>query len=112
MNKIKHSPNSKNWRHSKEYRVWRILVIRRDKKCVICGSIKYRNVHHLNHASYFKNQRFDVNNGITLCGKHHRLFHYLYIGNTRKKCTREQFIKFLKILKEGENVIYDNLPIS
>jgi hypothetical protein len=31
-----------NWRKTREYRVWRAQVIRRDKCCVICGNIKGR----------------------------------------------------------------------
>ena len=48
------------WRYTREYRIWRAKVIRRDKRCVICGSIKNRQAHHLNHGSYFPDERFDV----------------------------------------------------
>ena len=55
-----------NWRKAREYRLWRIAVIRKDKRCVVCGSIKHRQAHHLNNGSYFKEERFDVDNGVVL----------------------------------------------
>ena len=93
-----------NWRNSKEYRKWRAKVIRRDKRCVICGSIKNRQAHHLNHATYFKNQRFDVNNGVTLCKSCHMQFHNNFKKSTREKCTKEDFSNFQQLINHYKKV--------
>jgi len=84
----------KNWRHTKEYRKWRVEVIRRDKRCVICGSIKHRNAHHINHATYFPEQRFDIDNGVTLCHDCHTNFHCNFKKSFREKCTKYDWDNF------------------
>jgi 5-methylcytosine-specific restriction endonuclease McrA len=90
----------KNWRNSREYRIWRVRVIRRDKVCVVCGSRKHRQAHHLNSARYFKEQRFDIDNGVTLCRTCHLyMFHILFKGGYRKKTTKEDFAKFLQLVE-------------
>ena len=93
-----------SWRNTKEYRKWRIGVLRRDKRCVVCGSIKHRQAHHLNCASYHKEDRFDVGNGITLCQHHHSLFHNKFKGGYRKKTTKKDFSKFMIIVEDIKNI--------
>ena len=88
----------KDWRKSIEYRIWRARVIRRDKRCQVCGSIKHREAHHMNKASYFKDQRFDVNNGICLCHDCHRIFHTSFKRSYRQKCTKEDMKQFFELL--------------
>ena len=83
-----------NWRSSREYRIWRMLVIRRDSRCVICNSLQKRNAHHINHATYFVDQRFDVDNGVTLCYPCHMNFHNNFIRSYRTKCTRYEWENF------------------
>jgi 5-methylcytosine-specific restriction endonuclease McrA len=90
---------SKNWRNSTEYHKWRNSVINRDKKCVICGATEHLTAHHMNHDSYFKDQRFDVNNGVTLCSKCHMNFHNNFKRSYRQKCTKYDFDNF-KVLAE------------
>lgn len=85
---------AKSWRNTREYRIWRAKVIRRDKRCVICGSIKERVAHHLDHASYFPDERFDVNNGVCLCNECHIQFHNNFKRNYRVKCTKYDFENF------------------
>lgn len=56
---------------TKEDKEWAIKVKDRDGwACVICGSEELPNAHHLivreNHSV-----KFDINNGLTLCPKHH-----------------------------------------
>ena len=50
---------------------WALAIKERDGyKCVYCGSKDYLNSHHI----YSRNNlstRFDLDNGITLCAKHH-----------------------------------------
>lgn len=44
-----------------------------DNKCIICGDgPKFLNAHHLIPKN-FKKWRYDVNNGVALCPKHHIL---------------------------------------
>lgn len=75
-----------NWRATRDYRIWRIEVIRRDGKCQCCGSMKSRHAHHVKHATYFKHLRYDVDNGITLCAECHSVLHNKIAGGYRKKC--------------------------
>ncbi len=85
------------WRSSREYRVWRAQVIMRDKRCVICNSIKSRHAHHVNHATYFIDQRFDVNNGVTLCSGCHMNYHCNFHRSYRTKCDEYNFMNFVKL---------------
>ncbi len=88
-----------NWRNTREYRIWRVGVTRRDKRCVICDSIKKRHAHHLNSGSYFPDERFNMLNGIYLYSVCHiSLFHGLFMGGTRKKTVKKDFDKFSLLL--------------
>lgn len=88
-----------HWRSSKEYRTWRVQVIRRDKQCVICGSKKHRHAHHINSASYFPEQRFDVDNGVCLCSECHTTYHTDFNRSYKVKVDRYNFENFLKVIK-------------
>ena len=83
------------WRNTREYRVWRVGVIRRDKVCVVCTESKGRHAHHKNHATYFKDMRFLVENGVCLCSKCHIQFHNNFKRSNREKCTSYDFENFL-----------------
>ena len=91
-----------DWRHSKKYRKWRIKVIRRDKVCVVCGSKNKREAHHKNHAMYFKEERFNVDNGVTLCKHCHSVFHTSFKRSYRTKCTEYDFSQFIELLERME----------
>jgi len=98
----------KKWRSTGDYRRWRINVIRRDKQCVVCGSKKKRHAHHINHATYFIDLRYDVNNGVCLCGKCHTQFHCNYLRSFRAKCTQydlDNYFSLLKYLKTIEIIV-------
>jgi len=82
------------WRNSRDYRIWRASIIRRDTRCVICNSIKDRNAHHLNHSTYFIDERFDINNGVCLCRKCHTQFHTNFKRSYKTKCTKYDFENF------------------
>ena len=90
-----------NWRATRDYRLWRVIVIRRDVTCKICGRGPkdgvIRHAHHLNHATYFIDQRFDPENGICLCGKCHSHFHNDYKNSTREKCTLKDYQEYKKL---------------
>jgi len=97
-----------DWRKTREYRIWRAAVIRRDKRCVVCNSIKGRVAHHINHASYFKEQRFDASNGVCLCSKCHIDFHTNFKRSTREKCTRYDFDNFMMLISHMKSRICDS----
>lgn len=68
-----------NFRHSLEHKLrsWRRSVYRRDNfTCQICnqhgGTL---NAHHLKSFAKYKELRFDIDNGITLCYECHRWIH-------------------------------------
>jgi len=87
------------WRTSKEYRAWRVSVIRRDGCCVICGSLTKREAHHINHSTYFPDLRFSVENGVTLCRNCHSQFHTNFMQSFRAKCTSKDFYNFVELTK-------------
>lgn len=86
--------SKQDWRKTREYRKWRIGVIRRDKVCQICGSRKHRQAHHMNSGSYFPDERTDLDNGVCLCGSCHTQFHCNYKRSFRQKCTKYDFENF------------------
>lgn len=83
-----------DWRSTTAYRLWRIIVIKRDKCCVICKSGKSRHAHHVDHATYFPEKRFDPENGVCMCSECHENYHNNFHRNTRIKCTRYDFNNF------------------
>lgn len=89
-----------NWRNSKECRIWRALIIRQQKVCIICGSKKTREVHHIKDGSNHPEHRFDLDNGIVLCKKHHTLFHTKYKKSFRQKTTEEDWYDFMAIVND------------
>jgi hypothetical protein len=88
-----------DWHSSREYRLWRISVIRRDKVCQVpgCGGRERRAAHHMNSGTYFPEERFDINNGVTLCGKCHMNFHNNFKRSYREKCTKYDFENFISL---------------
>ena len=98
------------WRKTKEYRLWRALVIRRDKCCVICFSSKTREAHHLNHASFYPEERFIVENGVTLCKECHSQFHTNYHKSTKEKCTKETFSSFNELFEYFKQKVINVKP--
>ena len=56
---------------TKEDKAWALKIKERDGfKCIVCGSDHYLNSHHLIPRER-KDTKFDINNGVTLCVKHH-----------------------------------------
>lgn len=69
-----------NDRHdSHEYKEWRQQVYIRDNyECQICGSKKKINAHHILSWKHYPEKRYDINNGMTLCGECHTKLHQEY----------------------------------
>jgi hypothetical protein len=88
-----------NWRNTRDYRVWRALVIRRDKRCVMCDALQGRQAHHKNSASYFPEERFDTGNGVCLCRKCHTDFHTNFKRSFREKCTKYDYDNFIMLVE-------------
>lgn len=72
---------------------WRKSVFERDDyTCQICGKRGSTiHAHHLNGYHWDKNERFSIDNGVTLCKDCHYTFHRLY---GFKNNTKEQFIGY------------------
>ena len=67
----------KDYRHCKRYVDWRTSVFERDKYvCASCGIVGGDlEAHHILPFRSHKKQRYEVENGITLCKKCHRNYH-------------------------------------
>lgn len=89
--------NQENLRANPEYLLWQGKVFKRDSyKCIICGSNKNINAHHLNSFSRYPDLRYIIDNGVTLCEEHHLTkckgsFHNVY--GTRN-FTKEDFFEY------------------
>lgn len=84
------------WR-DKKVKEWRREIFKRDDyTCQIC---KERGIslaaHHLNCWSSFPDERFDLENGITLCANCHSIFHFS-LGGWSTPCIKEDFLLFKK----------------
>ena len=95
-----------NWRGTREYRVWRAMVIRRDKRCIVCNSLKNRSAHHKNSGSYFVEDRYEVANGACLCKKCHTKFHTDFKRSFKEKCTKYDFDNFMSLTMYIKNIVY------
>lgn len=54
---------------------WATMIKLRDGKCTECSSVYDLHAHHIKSFKDNENLRYDVNNGITLCGQCHRKWH-------------------------------------
>lgn len=70
---------------------WKKFIKKRDNyKCVLCNSTTKIHAHHLESWAKNKKLRCDINNGVTLCSKHHFKLHKLY----GKFTTKKQYLEF------------------
>lgn len=99
--------NKTNYAHGnvKKRLAWIEAVFKRDKyTCDLCAKVGGNlAAHHLNCRSKYKEQTFDVNNGITLCRWDHDRFH-VYMGGTRVPCTKEDYIRYKELVYESGDV--------
>lgn len=65
---------SKKTIEREKHLIWRTGVLDRDKhKCQVCNRVKgVLHVHHII-PKQFKELRYDIKNGITLCFQHHKV---------------------------------------
>jgi hypothetical protein len=69
--------------------------------CQICDDTDcYLHSHHCNSWDLFVDDRFDVDNGVTLCQKHHHDFHAIYGSGHNTKYQFEEFEKFYSVIKQ------------
>lgn len=71
------TPENMLIRSSEKYGNWRLAVFERDNfTCVSCNRVGGQLcAHHILMFSKYKQVRFDINNGVTLCKKCHRKLH-------------------------------------
>ena len=126
--KAKADPNSRYWRN-KALQQWSIFVRRRDNGCVVCGKKEDNDAHHLIAATN-EATRFETNNGISACKKHHKFgtdisFHkqsvvaFLHMVLNRKwqvcwisdhihkpvtETAEQAYLRLLKLNEENQNV--------
>ena len=86
------SPTNELLRKSPEYKLWRKSVFERDHyTCLICGEVGgVINAHHIRSWKDFPEERYEVNNGMTMCNSCHRL-------------ANKEFPLFVIKRKRGEN---------
>lgn len=80
-------PNHPNWkdgatdknkrlRSTKKYLEWRKAVLKRDNyTCVKCGKTQKLHAHHVKPFADYPELRYEVSNGITVCGSCHEEIH-------------------------------------
>ena len=61
--------------NTKEHKDWSNAVRQRDKVCIVCQDNSHLTAHHLI-PKEFPKTRSDINNGVTLCSRHHMRFGY------------------------------------
>jgi hypothetical protein len=88
------TPENVRFRNSDKYKEWRRKVYERDHfTCQVCNEKRSGSfvAHHMNSCDVYKQDRYDIDNGITLCVTCHKEFHSTYgYGNN----TKEQFDEF------------------
>lgn len=62
-------------RNNYKYRQWRLSIINRDGKCMVCGSKENLQAHHIKPFSTHPLERYDERNGLTLCETCHKKLH-------------------------------------
>ncbi len=90
---VKRKKKSKPDRYDSNYAEWRKAVYERDDyTCQECGKKEvYLNAHHIRPWSLFPDDRYEVDNGVTLCQKCHKKVHerkshkFLDLGYGRNK---------------------------
>ena len=79
---------------------WALKVKKRDDyTCIICNIRgEELNSHHMNSWDAHPDDRFDIENGSTLCKNCHESFHKIYGHGKNTKFQFKEFEKFAKLL--------------
>lgn len=115
MKETKSGPNSYFWNHDltdeeriirrgyPEYAQWVKGVMERDNwTCQCCGQYGGTiDAHHLYSYRQYPEHQTNVDNGITLCRRHHKEFHD-WMGGTRVPCTPQDFYNWLESRKYSQ----------
>lgn len=81
------TPLNQRTRTSEEYNSWRLAVFKRDNFCCrICHSKGTLQAHHINSWTEFPEDRFILENGLTLCKECHDQYHK-YEKEVRNNCS-------------------------
>lgn len=84
-------------RDTPAYHEWREKVLKKYRKCVICGTKQNLHCHHIVPFSVNRWKRYSVSNGIVLCEHHHSLYHSEYDISECNNKTLKKFIKKYKV---------------
>lgn len=98
-------------RHSRrindEARRWRNAVLARDNYTCDISKVKLPpqklQAHHLEAWAWNKLQRCNIDNGITLSTREHRLFHE-WMGGIEVRCTRQDYYRY-KAIRVQESLL-------
>lgn len=78
------------------------VKIRDHFTCQICGRRGVLlNAHHMNSWDAYIDERYDIDNGITLCADHHSGFHDIYGYGQNTRAQFDEFFKLSEALKEA-----------
>lgn len=82
------TPLTQRTRTSEESNAWKLAVLHRDNyTCRICGSKEQLHAHHINSWAEFPEDRFILENGLTLCSSCHEQYHR-YEKEVKKNLTK------------------------
>lgn len=98
-----------NWRSTRDYRLWRVAIIRRDKVCQICESRQSRHAHHIESGAYNPELRYVTDNGVCLCSGCHIQYHTNFNRSYRIKTTRYNFENFVSLMNYTKKLFGNNI---
>ena len=71
------TPLTQRTRTGTESNAWTLAVLYRDSfKCRLCGEKENLHAHHLNGWAEFPEERYILENGMTLCSSCHKFYHH------------------------------------
>lgn len=89
--------SSKYQRNSAEANKWKKDVKQHfGNHCFLCGSEQKIEVHHVENFKDNEKLRFDVQNGVCLCRKHHLQYHFDFLGGAKIPATKQSFKSFME----------------
>lgn len=81
---------------------WALKVKKRDQfTCQICEAQNvYLHSHHMNSFDIYIEDRYDVDNGVTLCQECHNRFHSQFGKGKNTKAQFEEFQRFINLIRK------------